>query len=91
MANGNKVLVLGGSSYIGRHLFEKLGTKLAVGTYYSNPVQAGVYFAALSTRLSEIVQSPEEFTHAIVLLGDTRAEFCAAHPNESHALNVASI
>lgn len=86
-----KALILGGSSYIGRHLFEKLGTDLAVATYFKTPIPHGVRFDVLSTRLSEIVAAPETFSHALIMLGNTSIDSCASDVEASHALNVESI
>lgn len=91
MAKAKKVLILGASSYIGRHMYGTLGGELATATYYRNPITNGIFFDSLSAQLSDIVPSPDDFSHAVLLLGDTRAEYCAASPDESYALNVDSI
>ena len=86
-----KVLVLGGSGYLGRHLWAGLGTDRAIVTYYSKPIYGGVYFNSLSMNLADIVEMPEAISHAVILLGDTDPETCAADITKSQALNVDSI
>ena len=91
MSDENKILILGGSSYIGRNLSEMLNNSSCISTYCNHPEPNGRYFNVLNMDLSEITSHPEEFTHAVILLGDTRADFCATHPKESYELNVSSI
>ncbi len=64
-----KVLLLGGSSFVGRHLFSSLGTEGAVATYCFAPVVDGVYFNALSNDLMPILEEFGPFSHAVILLG----------------------
>jgi dTDP-4-dehydrorhamnose reductase len=91
MPDRNKILILGGSSYVGRKLFEKLGSGRAIATYNNTPLSGGIRFDSLSMRLSEIVYKPETISHAIILLGDTNPETCAVDLSKSQALNVESI
>jgi dTDP-4-dehydrorhamnose reductase len=86
-----KILILGGSSYVGRHLLAHLGPDRAVGTYNSTPFAGGVRFDSLSMRIADIIDDPKAFSHALVLLGDTQPDSCIADPRKSHALNVASV
>lgn len=86
-----KILILGGSSYVGRHLFTRLGPAKAIATYYRSPIEGGVYFDSVSMKLSDIVKNPEVVLSAVILLGDTDPESCAADIAKSHILNVDSI
>lgn len=89
--NQKKVLILGASSFIGRNLFLRLGVQRALGTYCKHPVEHGVYFDALNMRLSDIVNDPRAFSHAVILLGDTSPDSCAKDIQRSRYLNVARI
>ena len=71
-----QVLIIGGSSYVGRHLFAKLGPKRAVATYNSQPMSGGLYFNSLKMRVRDVVRDSDAFTHAVVLLGDTEPNSC---------------
>lgn len=86
-----KILLLGGSSFVGRYLFKYLGPKKAIATYFRNPIENGIYFDALSMDLSRIIKEPNAISHAVILLGDTNPETCAADKEKSQALNVDSI
>lgn len=87
----DRILILGGSSYVGRHLSVRLGSARAIATYNGHPTANGVHFDALSMRVSNIIETPERISHTIILLGDTDPETCAADPERSNALNVESI
>lgn len=91
MSDMKKTLILGGSSYIGRHLFQQLGNSCSVATYYKNLPTIGIYFDSMAMSLTDIISRSDGFTHAVVLIGDTRADYCAAYPKESYQLNVSSI
>lgn len=86
-----KILILGGSSFVGRHLFARLGAARATATYASHPLPGGVRFDAVTMPLSAVVRHPRAFSHAILLLGDTKPDSCVADPARSQALNVDAI
>ncbi len=88
---GKKVLILGGSSYVGKYLFSRLGTDKAIATYCKTPIAGGIYFDSLTMKISGILESPDKISHAIILLGDTNPETCAEDAEKSNALNVDSI
>lgn len=87
----DKILILGGSSFVGRHLFARLGSERAMATYCRRPIDGGVHFDSLSMNLSDIIKDPKVISHAVVLLGDTNPDTCAADRARSQALNVDSI
>lgn len=91
MGKRNKILVLDGCSYVGGHLVACLGAERAVTTYYRTPVESAAYFDALTMDLSQVIQSPEEYSHAVILLAITNMDYCAADVTRSYALNVASV
>jgi len=86
-----KVLILGGSSFIGRHLYSRLGEKKAVATYFNTPIPQGIYFDSLSMSLSDTGQDLNSISHAVILLGDTNPETCFSYYERSQLLNVDSI
>jgi len=85
-----KILIIGGTSYIGTYLLNRLSDK-AISTYYEKPIDNSLYFDALSMRLSDVLKSPETISHAVVLIGDTDPETCAEDIKKSTKLNVDSI
>lgn len=91
MIFNNKVLILGGSGFVGRHLSEALGPDKSLATYNNGYVSGGVYFNSLTMKLADIVDDPSKFSHAVILLGDTKPDSCAENIELSQALNVDSI
>ncbi len=89
--NRDKILILGASGFVGRHLFSRLGPTRAIATHFQQPIKHSVYFDALRMRLSEVVSVPEEISHAVILLSDKNPETCAANVKKSYAINVDSI
>ncbi len=86
-----KILILGGSSYVGKHLFSALKSENSIATYCRTPIVNGIHFDSLNMKLSDILSSPETISTAVILLGDTNPETCAENPEKSNALNVESI
>jgi dTDP-4-dehydrorhamnose reductase len=87
----NKILILGASSYVGRALCNRLDRHDRIATYRSTPIENAIFFDALTMDITTILTSHPGITHAVILLGDTNPETCAAAPRQSHALNVTSI
>lgn len=86
-----KILILGACGFIGRHLFAKLGPERAIATYYPSPIPHGVYFDALTMKLSDIFTSPAQISHAVILIAIPNMEQCVRDPRKSHAINVECI
>ena len=86
-----KILILGGGSYIGRHLCNSIGKDHAIATYHKKPINNGICFDSLSMDLSDILKNFDAISHAVILLGDTNPETCAKDIEKSTALNVDSI
>jgi dTDP-4-dehydrorhamnose reductase len=86
-----RILVVGGSSFLGRRLLARLGPARALGTYCRAPIPDGVQFDALTMDLDAVLTAPEEFSHAVLLLGNTRIVSCAEDPERSEQLNVAAL
>lgn len=85
-----RILILGGSSFVGRHLFARLGADRAIATYNASAKPGMVRFDSTTMDLAELV-SPKTISHAVLLLGDTKPDSCFADPARSRALNVDSI
>ncbi len=83
---GQDVLVVGASSFVGRRLMARLGPR-ALGTYASCPAPGLVHFDATGSRL-EALLAGRDFSHAVLLLGDTRPDSCFADCRRSQAVNV---
>ena len=86
-----KILILGGSGYVGRHLFAELGPEQAIATYHNNVIPNGIRFDSRTMSLSDIVDVGADVSQAIILLGETNIDACAKDRVASHGLNVESI
>jgi dTDP-4-dehydrorhamnose reductase len=82
-----KVIVLGGSSFVGRYLSTALGTQRVVATYCKAPFPGGLRFDSVTMDLTDIVKVPSDFSHAVLLLGDTKPDSCVRDPIRSQAVN----
>lgn len=86
-----KVLVLGASGYVGRHLHDRLGPQRSVATFNKTPIEGGIPFNALDDSLKETLDRPQDISHAVVLLGETHIDTCVTDQERSRALNVDGI
>jgi dTDP-4-dehydrorhamnose reductase len=91
MVKRQKTLLLGGSSYIGRALFSRLGPGRVLATYCRTHMPDGVFFDSTSMNLADVVSEPEEYSHAVILLGETKPDACVQDAQRARALNVDSI
>ena len=91
MTDGKKILILGGSGYVGKHFFAALGPDRAIATYNNTPFPEAVHFNSLTMSIADIVDDPGKISHALILLGDTKPDRCAEDEEKSQALNVDSI
>jgi len=86
-----KLLVLGGSSFVGKHLLARLTTAQYTATYAANACPGMVKFDCTSMRLAEAVGDLAAFDQALLLLGDTQPDSCVRDPARSQAVNVDGI
>lgn len=86
-----KVLLLGGSGFVGRAVAERLGLDGVTITYHRRPCPGGIRFDAATEDLNDVIPELSSFSHAVVLLGDTKLNSCFADQARSHALNVVGI
>ncbi len=86
------LLVLGGSSYVGRHLLPRLVAGRHVATYAANPFPGGEHFDCAAMRLADSgIGDLARFDSALLLLGDTEPNSCVRDPARSQAVNVDGI
>ncbi|MDP6524757.1 MAG: sugar nucleotide-binding protein [Kiritimatiellia bacterium] len=90
-----KILVLGGSGFIGHHLCARLAARMGedrvVATYNGTFFSGGLKFDARAESLVQAVPSLETFSHAVILLANAHPDDCARNPEASRALNVTAI
>ncbi|MBL6935300.1 MAG: sugar nucleotide-binding protein [Alphaproteobacteria bacterium] len=90
-----KILVLGGSGFIGRYLRARLaghmGEGQVVATYNGAPFPGGLKFDARAEDLRQAVPGLEAFSHAVILLANAHPDDCARNPEASRVLNVTAV
>lgn len=86
-----RILILGASSYIGSRLYKKLGAGKAIGTYNSHVLEHCIHFDALNMGIPDIIDGGDAFTHAVILLSNTKPDLCAKNKEGSSYLNVRCI
>ncbi|MBF0155014.1 MAG: sugar nucleotide-binding protein [Magnetococcales bacterium] len=87
MASG-RYLILGGSGYIGRHLYARLGPRKALATWYTHPFPGGFHFDSGNMRIADLVRGQGSFSHAFILMGISRLLECERDKATSHRVNV---
>ena len=85
-----KVIIFGGSSYVGRHLIAKINPNNVLFTYNKTTISGGVKFDSTVMDIEEVVDL-NEVNSAVILLGDTNPETCIEDVEKSENLNVRSI
>lgn len=85
-----RILILGGSSFVGRRLFARLGEDRAIATFNASARPGMVKFDCAAMDLADVV-TPDQISHAVLLLGDTKPDSCFADPIRSRAVNVDGI
>ena len=88
--NNKTILVLGASGLVGRPLFQRLGER-AIGTYCKSQVENGIYFDSLKMGLEEILERPQDISHAVITLGESDPQKCPVDPAGTEELNVHSV
>jgi dTDP-4-dehydrorhamnose reductase len=84
-----RLLVLGGSGFVGSWLVRKWKPRPYVATYWRRPFPGGVRFDVSTERLADrLLLRGHGFTHAVLAQGLTKLDQCALMPNDSAATNV---
>jgi len=83
-----KILILGGSGFVGRHLLTAWGD-LAIGTHKSTACGNTIFFDPISMDLISI-KGIDQCSHAIILYGEREPDVCFMQPEITRALNVES-
>jgi dTDP-4-dehydrorhamnose reductase len=91
MITRRKTLVLGASSFVGRHVMTALPPDEVIATCNLSHLSGAVHFNSTTMDLSDVVECPEEIACAILLIGDTKPDSCFSDKFASRQLNVISI
>ena len=89
MKESQRLLVLGGSGFVGSWVVRKWKPRPCVATYWRRPFPGGVRFDVSTERLADrLLLRGHGFTHAVLAHGVTKLDQCALMPNDSAATNV---
>lgn len=91
MRKNKKILLLGASGHIGKYFWKALKRQTVVATYHQHAFSGGISFDMRINNLHTAVPQLDQFTHAIVLLGDTNTERCAKDIERSNKINIDSL
>jgi dTDP-4-dehydrorhamnose reductase len=84
-----RLLVIGGSGYIGERLLSRRGRAGIVATYHRKPIPGGIPFDVSTMRLADVVlRRNHGISHAILLQGINNIDYCASHSAETDEINV---
>lgn len=83
-----KILILGGSGFIGKYFGLTRPKDTIIKTYYKNRISDGVYFNNFSGSLKEIIQNKDDFTHVFLMSGMFRFDEIKQKKVLSYKLNV---
>jgi dTDP-4-dehydrorhamnose reductase len=87
-----RFLVLGGSSFVGHHLYAaRRRDDTVLSTYRTHRQPDMVRYDSCADSIDDIVYNNGPFDHAVILLGDTQPDSCIADPARSREINVDSI
>jgi len=86
-----KILILGGSSFVGKLLLQSLNETNVYATYNRNIIKNGLKFDIVDNEISNLNINFESISHAVILLGDTEPNSCYSNITRSEKLNVFSI
>ncbi|MEQ9169963.1 MAG: sugar nucleotide-binding protein [Rhodospirillales bacterium] len=89
MTDAGKILILGGSGYVGSRLRRRLGAH-ALATFRRTPFAGGVAFDSMTTNLAEVVDLAS-ISQAVILFGESNIAACEAAPDKTGAINVTSV
>ena len=83
-----KILVIGGSGYVGKYLGLTIPNKYLLKTYCKNKNKNFVYFDVSKSKLDDININYEEFSHVIISAGMVRFNEIINNPEEARHINI---
>ena len=85
---GKKILLLGGSSFVGRNLADYIGKERIVSTFFKKNLPNGLFFDITKMDVAEILNKYKNIHSAIILISESNHEKCKNEPNIAKAINI---
>ncbi len=84
------IIVVGGSSYIGKHLYNHFKKKglLSVGTFYNTSIEGMKFFDLQKPDINNLEIDLDEIDHAIICSAMARIDECKKNKEKSERINV---
>lgn len=89
MNSNQKILLLGASGRIGKYFWRQSNRNPMVGTYSDHYIAHGVHFDVQKNFIKSVISDIDQFSHALVLIGETDAELLAQDSSYAIRLNKA--
>jgi|TARA_B110000014_G_scaffold264313_1_gene264878 dTDP-4-dehydrorhamnose reductase len=86
-----KILVLGASSFLGNLFLKEYSFGEVLGTYNNNKVNSSISFNSTLEDISKLEVNWNDFSHALILIGDTDPDSCYRNSELSNLINIVSI
>ena len=83
-----KIVILGGSGFIGKHFGFTRPADSIIKTYYRNPVSGGVHFDNLSDSVQKLIANKDDFSHVFIMSGMFRFDEIKHNEELSYKLNI---
>jgi len=84
------ILILGASGYVGGRMLSTWGTDRAIGTHNTQPASGTVFFDSTQMRVTEIIPTAADISHAFICFAEDRLDLCKSDINRSYDINVRS-
>jgi dTDP-4-dehydrorhamnose reductase len=86
-----KILIVGGSGYIGSHFGITYPRSKIVSTYLKTKVDNGVFFDLSTSKLHDVIAFPNEFSHVLIMAGIVRFNNITDNLTKAYDVNVNSV
>ena len=86
-----KILVVGGSGYVGNYLGITYPKKNIVSTYLNKKIKNGVFFNLSTSSLCNVITNYDEFSHVLIMAGIVRFDEIRNDPDKAYNVNVDGI
>jgi len=91
MSNKNIILIIGSSSYLGKHLLMYLDSDKTIYTHYTKPFKNSIFFDLEESNIDEILKKNPNINKAIILAGMHNYKTINNNAKKAYKINVLKI